>query len=132
MTTRKKEALNALRPFIDIPQKEEISFEEKFQNETLRPIIKFQHDLIMAYVKLQPNFLSILARVATKEEYIREIKPFVHSQTNFKNQLIGIVVGLFTEEEFAIYSEASADLNKRNIQMIIQRIGDTLFPLKNN
>ena len=43
----------SIRPELFIKdQKEGKSFEEEFQNEILRPILKLQHDLILAFFHL--------------------------------------------------------------------------------
>jgi hypothetical protein len=116
-----------LRPTIKAEKTEQQHPHEVFQNNVLRPILKLQHELILRTVENTPNFFSILSRVHTKEQYIREIKPFIQSQVPFKNQLIGMVTGMMTLEEYDFYSTNSAEMNKRITQMIIQRIADTVY-----
>lgn len=121
-----------LRPEIKVEKPEQQHPHEVFQNTVLRPIIKLQHELILRAVENTPNFFSILARVHTKEQYIREIKPFIQSQVPFKNQMIGMIAGMMTLEEYDYYSANISEMNKRITQMIIQRIADTLYKESEN
>jgi len=129
---RRSSQIYQLRPEIKAEKPEQQHPHEVFQNTVLRPVIKLQHELIMRAVENTPNFFSILARVHTKEQYIREIKPFIQSQIPFKNQMIGMIAGMMTLEEYDYYSANMSEMNKRITQMIIQRIADTLYKESDN
>ena len=83
------------RPLLSL--KKANSEEEIFQNETLRPILKLQHDLI---ITLAQEFLK--SRNITWEK-VKEKDPFQWLNINikrdipFKNQLIGMVIGQFSK-----------------------------------
>ena len=98
------------------------SVEERFQNETLRPIIKLQHDLLVAYFKeylltkkLRFDALSNIK----KHEFLATV---FKKDNSFKIELRGIVIGHFTTDEFAIYRTNKSDFNKRILAMMQQRI----------
>ena len=101
--------------------------EEKYQNQILRPIIKLQHDLLLAY------FQAYLIKINCQFDQLSELKKkqfiaAVFKQDNtFKSELKGIVIGQFTTEEFAIYYERRSDLNKRILAMIEQRISSVII-----
>ena len=101
--------------------------EEKYQNQILRPIIKLQHDLLLAY------FQAYLIKINCQFDQLSELKKkqfiaAVFKQDNtFKSELKGIVIGRFTTEEFAIYYERRSDLNKRILAMIEQRISSVII-----
>ena len=101
--------------------------EEKYQNQILRPIIKLQHDLLLAY------FQAYLIKINCQFDQLSELKKIqfiaaVFKQDNtFKSELKGIVIGQFTTEEFAIYYERRSDLNKRILAMIEQRISSVII-----
>ena len=101
--------------------------EEKYQNQILRPIIKLQHDLLLAY------FQAYLIKINCQFDQLSELKKkqfiaAVFKQDNtFKSELKGIVIGQFTTEEFAIYYERRSDLNKRILVMIEQRISSVII-----
>ena len=101
--------------------------EEKYQNQILRPIVKLQHDLLLAY------FQAYLIKINCQFDQLSELKKIqfiaaVFKQDNtFKPELKGIVIGQFTTEEFAIYYERRSDLNKRILAMIEQRISSVII-----
>lgn len=103
-----------------------MSQEEKFQNNTLRPVLKLQHELIMAFFenhmlrkKIQLSELSSL-----KKEKI--IEDTFASDNRFKSEIRGMVLGLFTVSEFKEYLVMSNEINKRMMTMLKERIHSTL------
>ena len=98
------------------------SVEERFQNETLRPIIKLQHDLLVAYFKeylLTKKFRFDEVSNIKKNEFLTTA---FKKDNSLKIELRGIVIGQFTTDEFAIYRTKKSDFNKRIMAMIQQRI----------
>ena len=98
------------------------SVEERFQNETLRPIIKLQHDLLVAYFKeylLTKKFRFDEVSNIKKNEFLTTA---FKKDNSLKIELRGIVIGQFTTDEFAIYRTNKSDFNKRIMAMIQQRI----------
>jgi len=98
------------------------SKEEIFQNETLRPILKLQHELI---IKLAQEFLKY--RNVTWEN-LREKDPLQWLNINikrdipFKHLLIGMVIGQFSKNELDEYLTFQKEMNKRIINMMTERI----------
>lgn len=96
--------------------------EEKFQNQTIRPILKLQNDLLLNvfrnYVaKYKNDFYAY--PVEKKLQYIENA---IHKDIKFRNSLKGIVIGLFTVNEYADYIKNSSGLNKRMMNMLIDRL----------
>jgi hypothetical protein len=54
------------------------------------------------------------------------------SDIAFRNQLIGVIVGLFSVEEYLEYAKNSSNLNKRIITMLIERWKSQLQLLDKN
>jgi hypothetical protein len=119
--------LKELRPIISGISTECLNSNEQFQNEVLRPIIKFQHELIIALVRSNAQFLNLIAKKGTRIEYLEKIKIFIGKQPEIKYRLLGAVVGMMTGEELSYYLSNQTELNKRTNQMICQRIADTLY-----
>jgi hypothetical protein len=98
------------------------SLEENFQNETLRPILKLQNDLI---ITLAQEFLK---HRNVSWEKIREKDPLQWLNLNikrdipFRNQLIGMVIGQFSKNELDEYLTFQKEINKRIINMMTERI----------
>lgn len=101
---------------------EQSSVEESFQNEVLRPILKLQNDLFIAsfsnYItKNKPDFF-----LHGIDKKILIIENAMQKDIEFRNTLKGIVIGLFTLKEYQIYVQNSSTLNKRMMQMLVERI----------
>lgn len=119
MTDSKKQ----LRPEIPtIKKMANSSFEENFQNDILRPIIKLQHDLILS------NFEHNLARNKINFDELnitqktKLIEKLFKVDIRFKSDIRGLIIGLLTLEEYKDYLNHSPQLNKRINNMIQQRI----------
>ena len=112
----------ALRPPVDIPILENSSEVETFQNHTLRPILKVQNDLYLAhfesYAIRQKSDYETLSG-AKKRTFIEQS---IQKDSVLKNTLIGMTIGLFTIEEFAVYGTQAKDYNRRIITMLIERL----------
>jgi hypothetical protein len=98
------------------------SSEEIFQNKTLRPILKLQNDLFIAvfinYAVKQKNVFFML----TPEKKMAYIENVIQRDIKFRNSLKGIVIGLFTVDEYNEYIQNSSNLNKRMMNMLIERL----------
>lgn len=98
------------------------SADEFFQNETLRPILKLQNDLFIEV------FRNYIAKSKTDfyhfsmEKKLQFIENSIQRDIKFRNSLKGIVIGLFTVEEYSRYIQNSSDLNKRMMSLLIERL----------
>lgn len=95
---------------------------EKFQNEVLRPIIKMQNDLFIAFFieylkKRKINFSSL-----SDEKKSLKIKSVFEKDVSLKNMVLGIVIGNFTEDEYGHYCINTSEFNKRIVQIVVQRL----------
>ncbi len=97
--------------------------EERFQNNTLRPVLKLQNELILALVNkhLTKNELS-----QNNAERKKAIELCLAEQV-IKQQLIGLTIGLFTTEEFDYYLQNQSTINKRINQLIAKRVCDNMI-----
>lgn len=98
------------------------SVEEAFQNQTLRPILKLQNNLLIQvfinYAVKQKNVFFDF----TPEKKMVYIENTIHRDIKFRNSLKGMIIGLFKIEEYLIYIENSSNLNKRMMNMLIERL----------
>ena len=113
----------SIRPVIpSIGPQENASDEERFQNEVLRPIIKMQHDIILAYFQSYIDKMKLQLEGLTgyrKKEIVTNV--FGKNQ-QFKSELRGMIVGQLTLKEFGQYSKMSVSLNKRINNMLQERV----------
>jgi hypothetical protein len=110
------------------------SADELFQNQTIRPILKLQNDLFLAvfinYVnKNKADFYSY-----TVEKKIQTIENSIQKDIKFRNSLKGMVIALFTVQEYDIYIQNSSSLNKRMMNLLIDRLKSQvqLFEVESN
>jgi hypothetical protein len=102
------------------------SAEEQFQNEVLRPILKLQNELFVAsfknYItKNKGDFANF-----TLEKKNTFVENSIQKDTKYRNTLKGMVIGLFTIEEYTIYALNSSNINKRMMSMLQERIKSQL------
>lgn len=96
--------------------------EELFQNEVLRPILKLQNDLFIASFI---NYISKYKRdfyTRTVENKLSIIENAIQKDIKFRNALKGMIIALFTTDEYALYIKNSSSLNKRMMNLLIERL----------
>jgi hypothetical protein len=96
--------------------------EELFQNEVLRPILKLQNDLFIASFLNNMSKTKIDFKAYSIEKKMNLIENAIQKDIKFRNALKGMIIGLFTIEEFSIYIQNSANLNKRMMGMLVERL----------
>ncbi len=100
---------------------------ERFQNEVLRPIIKMQNNLLVAFFKNYIKNNKIKFNTLKAEVQENKINTILTKDINFKNILIGCIIGHLEENEIEIYLKSKSELNKRIIQIIKQRLHDNFI-----
>jgi len=98
------------------------SSDEKFQNQTLRPILKLQNDLFIEVFKNHISKHKNDFYLYSLEKKLLFIENAIQKDIKFRNALKGIVIGLFTLDEYATYIQNSSSLNKRMMNMLIERL----------
>jgi hypothetical protein len=98
------------------------SEEERFQNQTLRPILKLQNDLFVAsfrnYIRKHKNEFHLL----NVEKKLIYIETALQKDIKYRNALKGMIMAWFTQEEFERYIQNSSNLNKRMMNLLIERL----------
>jgi NDP-sugar pyrophosphorylase family protein len=103
-----------------------MSDEERFQNETLRPVLKLQNPLLLAtFVNYATKHKGVFFDIPTDKQ-LAYIENAVHKDQKFRNALKGVIIGQFTVEEYYIYTQNSSQLNKRMMSLVITRLQDQL------
>jgi hypothetical protein len=108
---------------IDYPN---MGAEERFQNATLRPILKLQNPLLLAVFR---NYIEKHKGVFYElgiEKRLAYIENAIYKDQKFRNALKGMIIGQFTVAEYEHYIQNSSSINKRMMQMVMTRIQDQL------
>jgi hypothetical protein len=117
---RTKEQLIQLRPQIQ-REATEFSAAEQFQNEVLRPVLKFQHQLFLHEWQENPIFQPV-QKANTMEARRQLLAKLFSKQTPYIQRLVGMIVGLFTQEEYQFYLKEKVVLDKRIRALLITRL----------
>lgn len=108
------------------------SHEELFQNKTLRPILKTQNDLFIAvFINYAINQKKVFFSLNPEKKMIY-IENIIQRDIKFRNSLKGIVIGLFTIDEYNDYIQNSSNINKRMMNLLIERLKSQMLLLELN
>ena len=120
-------SLEKIRPQLATARvSDDMNEEERFQNQTLRPVIKLQNPLLLEVfqnyiVKRKNHFYEL-----PLEKRLDYIKHAIQKDLKFRNSIKGMIIGQFTVEEYQYYTQNSSALNKRMMTMVIKRIQDQI------
>ena len=102
---------------------------EKFQNIVLRPILKFQNDLLLQlfifeFEKSKTKF-DLIKNEQKTELIINNLK----YNNKLKQILLGTIIGMFTNKDINFYKTNYSKINKRIFSMLNDRLIDQLIEL---
>jgi hypothetical protein len=117
----RNETLLDLRPEIKFDTSKTSLDVETFQNQTLRPILKWQHDIV---IRLLNNNLAEHTMPIDKKEQLVFITKYLSKNLVLKQQLIGICIGLFTHDELEYYLQNQKTINSRLNQLVLKKTLD--------
>lgn len=116
-----------------------MSGEERFQNSTLRPILKLQNKVLLAIFR---DYISeketkkgsdsektrgyFRLSAAKQREYIDTV---FQKDIKFKSQLLGMIIGHFDLEEYNLYAQNKTGTDRRIINLLKERIFNGLAEL---
>ena len=109
-----------------------VSIQEHFQNETLRPILKFQNSLFINIFKDYINRRKGLFYTLNNTEKLNYIENALIKDHKFNNLIKGVIIGHFTINEYKSYQSNISDLKKRITTMVIKRLKDQIHLFENN
>ena len=120
-------SLLAIRPNIDTIDKSlKTKDVEVFQNNVLRPILKFQNDLLLQiFIDYANQYKGVFFKLSDNEK-LSYIQQALSTNQRLRSLILGTIVGLFAVEDFGFYKLNSSALNKRIITMTIQRLQSQL------
>ena len=123
-------SLLAIRPNIDTIDKSlKTKDVEASQNNVLRPILKFQNDLLLQiFIDYANKYKGVFFKLSDQEK-LSYIQQTLSTNQRLRSLILGTIVGLFDVEDFGYYKLNSSALNKRIITMTIQRLQSQLHYL---
>jgi len=115
---------NKIRPVLKNLINSNTSDLERFQNQVIRPIIKMQNNFLVMFFEDYLKNRKIEFYILKYEDQENKINTILTKDINFKNILLGSIVGHFDDNEIKVYLKSTSEFNKRVIQMIKQRLLD--------
>jgi hypothetical protein len=99
-----------------------VSEAEKFQNETIRQVIKMQHDVFIFLLQMNFKEKKDTYFVLSEEKKEAYIKGIFSNDNKLRANIVGVVLGSLKEEERTIYAEMRKEIDKRILQIVLERI----------
>ena len=119
----RKYLLQKIRPELKKAKvNEDTLSEERFQNECLRPIAKFQNNLIVEIFKVYIEYRKNVFHKLGNEKKFDYIENAIKKDSKIRRQLQGVFIGHFTLEEYKTYATNYKAFNKRINNLCIERI----------
>ena len=103
--------------------------EELFQNMVLRPVIKMQHDVLILRVKSYFSSKRVMFNVMDKKKRTLAIEKAFLGDNAFKKEIQGMILGQLDTTEYQRYLKYERTMNKRIIQMVRNRMLDSILQL---
>ena len=115
--------LKSLRPDILTKTiKTEMSMDEYFQNTVLRPIIKFQNDLLIAvFLQFCRKYKNVFFDLSI-EKKVLYIESVIAKDSKLRSSFRDMIIGLFSVQEYSEYLINASALNKRMTGIVKERL----------
>ena len=115
--------LKSLRPDILTKTiKTEMSSEEYFQNKVLRPIIKFQNELLIAvFLQFCTKYKNVFFDLSI-EKKVLYIESVIAKDSKLRTSFRDMIIGLFSVQEYSEYLINASALNKRMTGIVKERL----------
>ena len=102
---------------------------EKFQNIVLRPILKFQNDLLVELFIFEFEKTKTKFDLINKDQKIKLIINNLKYNNKLKQILLGTIIGMFSNRNITFYKANYSKINKRIFSMLNDRLIDQLIKL---
>ena len=127
MPMSRSDKLLACRPSINFDHAKKSTPEEDFQNNTLRPILKFQNDILIRIFLSSCESYKINFGKLTEAEKEAYIDRLFQKDAKLKALFVGAIISLFTTDEYEVYVPQKSHFNKRITQMLVERLKDQMI-----
>ncbi len=113
--------IKSILPKIEIETSTSLTI-EYFQSETLRPILKFQNEIILVTFESFCLDNKFDVQKLTSDLKLTKIVKILKTSNQLKQLYLGMIIGFFTSDEIIFYTKNKKDINKRIIALLIERI----------
>jgi len=124
-TASRDDWLQQIRPRLDLDTSDSRPV-ERFQNETLRPILKLLNPTILRLVAARLARYGVGFAGMNQSEQRDRLRNLIKEDERLKRTLLGAVVGHFTEDELATYLDHKDEVRRRTVPMLLARAQDQI------
>lgn len=126
----RSQQLSSIRPNLELDSTQSTPAEQ-FQNQTLRPILKFQHELLVAAFRAYIDKRHGVFFQLSAKDRVEWIKHSLQKDQSLRNTLTGMIIGHFSLEEWDSFQANETEHSRRLTQMLIQRLQSAVESFKN-
>ena len=101
---------------------------ETFQNNTLRPVLKLQHELLLATFRHYLTKRKVRWQSMPKAAFREKTENLLTRDNRLRGLLFGMVVGMFDNAELDYYLANESAVNRRITSMLTKRVINGLLP----
>lgn len=94
----------------------------KFQNDTLHPILRFQDSIVFAQFKKYIQKFKSAFNAYNQRAQRNYIQDVLINDPRIRNSLIATIVSMMTLEEYNFYCENKIKVNDQIISLVIERL----------
>ncbi len=113
-----------MRPEIDTRPTD--SPDEAFQNDTLRPILKQQHEGLVAVMQHYLEKRKVRIQAIPADQRFAKVKELVTRDNRLRGLLFGMTIGHFDVAEMAYYLDNEGNVNRRITNLLVERLRGAL------
>ena len=97
---------------------------EQFQNQTLRPVIKLQNELLLTIFRHYLQKRRIPFSSLPRDDRQRQIAHSLQQDNRLRGLLFGMIIGQFTPQEMETYLTMEGEINRRVTSLLTMRLHD--------
>jgi catechol 2,3-dioxygenase-like lactoylglutathione lyase family enzyme len=124
-TAGRDDRLRQVRPVLDVDASESGPV-ERFQHETLRPLLKLLNPTLLRLVAARLARYGVGFAAMDRADQRDRLRNLMKEDGRLKQTLFGMVVGHLTEEELTFYLEHESELRRRCVPMLLARVQDQI------
>lgn len=124
-TASRDDKLRQVRPVLNLDTSESSPI-ERFQNETLRPILKLLNPTIVRLVAARLARYGVGFANMDRVDQRDRLRNLLKEDARLKQTLLGMVVGHLTEDELAVYLDHEDEVRRRCVPMLLARAQDQI------
>jgi catechol 2,3-dioxygenase-like lactoylglutathione lyase family enzyme len=124
-TASRDDGLRHIRPRLDLDNAEARPV-ERFQNETLRPVLKLLNPTLLRLVAVRLARYGVGFAKMDRDDQRARLRNLIKEDEGLKRTLLGAVVGHLTEDELDTYLDHKDEVRRRTVPMLLARAQDQI------